>query len=99
MNTENTPNQKEIPRSLGTENQTKVNGLRPNFLIHLAISLTITYFILVVLEKWRPNSVAPFLNYHWLVWIAGILVLSALIIAGINRKTDLPQNIQRPIEK
>lgn len=58
-----------------------------DLLVHLAISLVVTYFLLLLIERSWPNSVAPYLSYHWLIWIAGLLILIALTIAGFNQKS------------
>ncbi len=59
----------------------------PNWLLNSAGSFALTAILLVTIENLRPNFVAPFFNYRWLLWGTGILVLIALIVAGFDRKS------------
>ena len=53
------------------------------WLLHIAISLVITYALLALLELLVPHSVSLFLDPIWLVFTAGIL---ALIFLGLTSK-------------
>lgn len=72
---------------MNSRNPDKKNKPGRYLLIHLAISCVLTYFILLLIERSWPNSVAPFINSHWLLWGAGILILIALLVTGFGRKS------------
>lgn len=56
-----------------------------NYLLHISLSLIISYFILEGLEFWRPGLVTLFLNPFILLALAGILTIIFIFLP--NRKS------------
>lgn len=51
-----------------------------NYLLHISLSLIISYFVLEGLELWRPGLVTLFLNPFILLALAGILTIIFLFL-------------------
>ncbi len=77
-------------------NITPEKSKTPNWALHLAGSLALTAILIMVIEILVPYSVAPFINYRLLLWIAGISVLIALILPWIRKPASPSKGLSDP---